>query len=91
MNPEAKAKELGLTFPKQEPGYLNLCIKSGSLLITSGHTSTMKGKLGAGVSTEQGYDAAKDCAIKVLQSVHHVHGVVVRYSRTNLAAEDRLV
>lgn len=76
MNPEAKARELGLTFSKQEPGYLNLCIRTGNMLITSGHTSGLKGKLGAGVSTEQGYEAARDCAVRVLQSVHHAHGTL---------------
>ena len=35
MNPEEKAKELGVEFTKLEPGYLNLCIRSGNLLITS--------------------------------------------------------
>ena len=76
MNPEAKAKELGLTFSKQEPGYLNLCIRTGNLLLTSGHTSDLKGKLGAGVTTEQGYEAAKDCAVKVLRSVRQAHGTL---------------
>ncbi len=47
MGVEAKAAELGLTFPEQEPGYLNLCVRTGNLLITSGHTSDIKGKLGA--------------------------------------------
>ena len=45
MNPEDKAKELGVEFTKQEPGYLNLCIRTGNLLITSGHTSDAKGVL----------------------------------------------
>ena len=48
MNPEDKAKELGVEFTEQEPGYLNLCIRSGNLLITSGHASTATGVLGAG-------------------------------------------
>ena len=45
-------------FEKQTPGYLNLCIRSGDQLITSGHVSTLKGKLGAGLTTEEGYEAA---------------------------------
>ena len=36
MSAEAKAEQLGLEFPRQEPGYLNLCIRTGNLLITSG-------------------------------------------------------
>ncbi len=76
MGAEAKAAELGLTFPEQEPGYLNLCVRTGNLLITSGHTSDIKGKLGADLTVEQGYEAAKECAIKILQSVHHAHGTL---------------
>ena len=76
MNPEEKAKELGVEFTKLEHGYLNLCIRSGNLLITSGHTSTATGVLGAGLSVEDGYAAAKDCAQKILNSVHNAHGTI---------------
>src|SRR5262245_48044915 len=76
MGAEAKAKELGITFQTKEKGYLNLCIRSGNMLITSGHVSDIKGKLGAGLSVEQGYQAAKECAIKILQSVHQAHGTL---------------
>ena len=76
MNPEDKAKELGVEFTKQEPGYLNLCIRSDNLLITSGHTSTATGVLGAGLSVEEGYAAAEDCAKKILNSVHNAHGTI---------------
>lgn len=76
MNVEQKAKDLGLTFPKKDRGYLNLCICTGNLLITSGHVSDLKGKLGAGLTTEQGYQAARDCAVKILQSVHDAHGTL---------------
>ena len=76
MDPEQRAVELGLTFPELKPGYLNLCIRSGQQLITSGHTSDLKGVLGDGLAVEQGYEAAKDCAIKILRSVHHEHGTL---------------
>jgi enamine deaminase RidA (YjgF/YER057c/UK114 family) len=74
MNPQQKAESLGIKFEKQTPGYLNLCIRSGNQLLTSGHTSTAKGKLGAGVTTEQGYAAARDCAVKILQSAWNARG-----------------
>ena len=45
-------------------------------MITSGHTSDLKGKLGDGLTVEQGYEAAKDCAIKILRSVHQAHGTL---------------
>ena len=76
MTPEEKAKELGVAFTQLDPGYLNLCIRSGNLLITSGHTSTTTGVLGNGLSVEDGYAAAKDCAEKILNSVHNAHGTI---------------
>lgn len=76
MNPEQRAKQLGIEFPRQEPGYLNLCTRTGNLLMTSGHVSDIKGKLGAGLTVEQGYAAARECAVKILQSVHHAHGTL---------------
>jgi enamine deaminase RidA (YjgF/YER057c/UK114 family) len=76
MTPEQCAKHLGITFPKKEKGYLNLCARSGNLLITSGHVSDIKGKLGAGLTVEQGYQAARECAVNILQSVHDVHGTL---------------
>ena len=76
MSAEDKVKELGIEFTKQEPGYLNLCIRSGNLLITSGHTSDAKGVLGKDLSVDDGYAAAKDCATKILNSVHNAHGTI---------------
>ncbi len=48
----------------------------GSTLLSSGHVSTQKGKLGAGLTTEQGYQAARDCASKILNSVWNAHGTL---------------
>jgi enamine deaminase RidA (YjgF/YER057c/UK114 family) len=76
MSYTQKAKDLGVTFEPQEPGYLNLCIRSGNQLLTSGHTSDLKGILGNGVTVEQGYEAAKDCANKILRSVYNAHGTL---------------
>ncbi len=76
MSAEHTAQELGITFPEGPKGYLNLCIKTGNLLMTSGHTSDIKGKLGADLTVEQGYAAARECAVKILQSVHQVHGTL---------------
>lgn len=76
MSAEKKARELGLTFAAQEKGYLNLCVRTGNLLFTSGHVSDTKGKLGDDLTTKQGYEAARDCAVKILESVHHAHGTL---------------
>ena len=39
MTPQETAEKLGLSFDKQTPGYLNLCVRSGDQLISSGHVS----------------------------------------------------
>ena len=74
MSAEQKARDLGVSLEPLEPGYLNLCIRSGNQLITSGHTSDLTGVLGKGVSVDEGYDAAKNCAHKILRSVYNTHG-----------------
>ncbi len=76
MGAEQKAQELGVSFEPLAPGYLNLCIRSGNQLITSGHTSDLQGVLGQGLTVAQGYEAAKDCAKKILRSVHDEHGTL---------------
>lgn len=76
MTPQQKAEQLGIKFEKQTPGYLNLCIKTGNQLMSSGHVSTLKGKLGAGTTTQEGYAAARDCAEKILNSVWNAHGTL---------------
>ena len=76
MTPQQRAEGLGLVFEKQTPGYLNLCIRSGNQLLSSGHVSTLKGKLAAGVTTEEGYGAARDCMAKILNSVWNTHGTL---------------
>ena len=76
MTPQQRAEGLGLVFEKQTPGYLNLCIRSGNQLLSSGHVSTMKGKLGVGVTTAEGYTAARDCVAKILNSVWNAHGTL---------------
>ncbi|NKB70304.1 MAG: RidA family protein [Candidatus Latescibacteria bacterium] len=75
MGAEAKAKELGLEFTDDaEKGYLNMVAQSGNMLYCSGHVSDIKGKLGAGLEVEQGYAAARECAVAILESVHQKVG-----------------
>jgi enamine deaminase RidA (YjgF/YER057c/UK114 family) len=76
MSPQQAATQEGVSFQQLTRGYLNLCARSGNLLITSGHVSDLKGKLGAGLTTEQGYQAARDCAAKILNSVWNAHGTL---------------
>jgi enamine deaminase RidA (YjgF/YER057c/UK114 family) len=76
MSPQQIAESFGITFTRQTPGYLNLCIRSGNQLLTSGHVSDLKGKLGADVQTDEGYRAARNCAEKILNSVWNSHGTL---------------
>ena len=76
MSAQQAAEELGISLDSLEPGYLNLCVRTGNLLITSGHTSDLTGVLGHDVTVEQGYEAAADCARKILRSVHNTHGTL---------------
>lgn len=78
MSTEQRAVELGIDFSPIEEGYLNLCTQVGSLLLTSGHTSDIRGMLGRDLDVEQGYEAARQCAVKILQSVHSKHGSLDR-------------
>ena len=76
MGINQQAQELGVSLEPLEAGYLNLCIRSGNHLITSGHTSDLQGVLGKDLTVEQGYEAAADCARKILRSVHNTHGTL---------------
>src|SRR3954451_24992951 len=76
MTPQQTAQNLDITFEKQTSGYLNLCIRSGNQLISSGHVSSLKGKLGAGLTVEDGYAAARECVTKILNSVWNTHGTI---------------
>ena len=75
MGAEANAVAEGITFTDDaERAYLNMAARAGNLIITSGHTSTQKGKLGDDVSVDQGYAAAKEVAENILKSVHQEVG-----------------
>ncbi len=76
MTPEQLAAAEGLKFTPVQPGYLSLCVRTGNLLMTSGHVSDLKGKLGADVSVDAGYQAAREVACKILNSVRSTHGTL---------------
>jgi enamine deaminase RidA (YjgF/YER057c/UK114 family) len=67
MNPEQKLQELGIDLPHVEVGDRPLIpwVRTGNLLYLSGKTPSTgpKGQVGGDVSTEEGYAAARDCAI----------------------------
>ena len=68
MSAEAKLKALGIELPEPKAPVANYVpfTKSGSVIFISGQISQITGKLGADVSEEQGYEAAKQSAISVL-------------------------
>ena len=76
MSPQKTAESLGIKFTKQEPGYLAMVVRTGNLLITSGHVSDIKGKLGDDVNVAEGQAAARECAVKILNSVWNAHGTL---------------
>ncbi|MGN6136677.1 MAG: RidA family protein [Aureliella sp.] len=76
MSPQEIAESLGIQFSKQENGYLAMVVRTGNLLIISGHVSDIKGKLGADLGVEQGQAAARECAVKILNSIWNAHGTL---------------
>ena len=74
ITPESKLKDLGVEIPKAGApvaNYVN-CVRTGHLLYTAGKGpnkpdgSLMTGKVGKDLSIEQGYEAARLCAIQLL-------------------------
>jgi enamine deaminase RidA (YjgF/YER057c/UK114 family) len=75
-SPQKKAEALGIKFEKLPAAYLNWCSRSGKMLYTSGFSSKTKGRLGKDLTTKQGYQAARECAIDVLRAVWDRHGTL---------------
>ena len=76
MTPTKKAEALGIKLGKVEPKYLNHCVKTGKLLFTSGFGSKTKGRLGKDMQVDDGYKAAKECGIEILQAAYDRHGTL---------------
>ena len=74
---EARLKELGIALPASVPPAANYVpwVRTGSLVFVAGQIPVQdgrdlhSGKLGAGVSVEQGRQAARLCAINILAQV----------------------
>ena len=71
MDIEGKLKELGIELPAAKVPVANYAsyVVSGNLIFISGQISETKGKLGKDVTTEQGYEAAKQSAISLLSQL----------------------
>ena len=78
MTIEDTLRQMGLELPeppKPVASYVP-CVRAGNLLFVSGQVCAnaegkliAKGKLGAGVSIEQGYTAAQGCAVNLLAQI----------------------
>ena len=75
---EQKLASQGVTLPEPRAAMANYVgfVRTGSLLFVSGQVCAnaegklvAKGKLGAGVSIEQGYAAAQTCAVNLLTQI----------------------
>jgi len=75
---EQKLAAQGIVLPEPRAAMANYVgfVRTGNLLFISGQVCAnaegklvAKGKLGAGVSTEQGYEAAKTCGINLLAQI----------------------
>jgi enamine deaminase RidA (YjgF/YER057c/UK114 family) len=75
---ELKLTEQGITLPEPRAAVANYVgfVRSGNLLFVSGQVCAdaegkliAKGKLGAGVTLEQGYAAAKGCGVNLLAQI----------------------
>ncbi len=77
MNPEDKLKQMGLTLPKAPAaaGAYTPTVRVGNLLFVAGQLPyeegvvKFQGKLGRDVTVEQGYQAARLCALNALAQI----------------------
>jgi len=78
MTPDEKAKALGIDLKAYKPP-ANLApgTRVGNTIYVSGHVSTgYVGKLGKDLTTAQGQEAARVCAIQLLQAAYTITGTL---------------
>jgi enamine deaminase RidA (YjgF/YER057c/UK114 family) len=85
MKVEQKLTEMGLSLPPAPTPVANYipAVRSGNLLFVSGHgpgilkdgkLEYIRGKVGRDLNVEQGYEAAKQVTLNILQSIKGVIG-----------------
>lgn len=87
--PEQKLEQLGYKLPPVSKPIANYVkwVRVGNLLYTSGHGPTrvngelIKGKIGAGMSVEQGYEAAQVTALQLLSTIKDAIGELAKVKR----------
>ncbi len=88
-NPEQKLEQLGYKLPPVSKPIANYVkwVRVGNLLYTSGHGPTrengelIKGKLGAALSIEEGYEASKVTALQLLATLKEALGDLSKVKR----------
>lgn len=88
-DPEEKLKQLGYTLPPASQPVANYVkwVRTGNLVYTSGHGPTtasgemIKGKLGANMTIEQGYDAAQLTGLQLLATLKAAVGDLKKVKR----------
>lgn len=89
MTPEERLQQLGLRLPAPPTPVANFVtsVREGKLVYLSGQGPTVdgvpvvQGKLGRNLSLEQGYEAARLCALNLLGVLHHEIGSLSRVRR----------
>jgi len=89
MKAEAKLKEMGLELPPAGTPVANYvpAVRTGNLVFVSGHGpvrsdgSRISGKVGADLTVEQGYEAARQVALVLLASLRNEIGDLDRVRR----------
>ncbi|MEP7266896.1 MAG: RidA family protein [Saprospiraceae bacterium] len=89
ISPEVKLKELGIEIPKAGApvaNYVN-AVRTGNLVYSSGKGpnrpdgSLVTGKVGTDITVEEGYEAAKLCAIQCLAAIKDEIGDLSKVKR----------
>ena len=81
-DPDANLRKLGIVLPEMSKPVANYVkyVRAGNLVFLSGHGprnakgEDITGKLGADLSVEQGYEAAKACGIQLLATLKDACG-----------------
>ena len=89
MSPEEKLLELEITLPEAPAAVANYVpwIQTGSLLMTSGQLPWLNGeiqyagKCGSDLSVEDGYEAARLCAINAIAQLKAASGDLSKISK----------
>lgn len=81
MGVTARLNELGLELPAAAPGKLAPAVRTGNLVFTSGAVSKITGKVGADVSVQEAYEAAREAILGCLGSVQWCVGDLDRITR----------